>query len=152
LILVVFDCGVEPRKRQPPSESTYDPGNDDLYPQRFPYFLLDIYLKVLSSEMDQAENVPSSFKGTVPRDFRLQVFFMDQFPPSLRISRKGNFDFFKHVQGYSQLKVHHKRKKSSIRKVFIFFVCTPLSSSLPPVSLTLVANLAPVIVDIGGAP
>ncbi len=23
------------------------------------------------------------FKGTVPRDFRLQVFYMDQFPPSL---------------------------------------------------------------------
>jgi hypothetical protein len=26
--------------------------------------------------------VSKSFKGTVSRDFRLQVFFMNQFPPS----------------------------------------------------------------------
>ncbi len=28
------------------------------------------------------ELVAPALKGTVPRDFRLQVFYMDQFPPS----------------------------------------------------------------------
>jgi hypothetical protein len=33
------------------------------------------------------------FKGTVPRDFWLQVFLMNQFPPSPWISHWGHFEF-----------------------------------------------------------
>jgi hypothetical protein len=29
-----------------------------------------------------ATSVPKPVKGTVPRDFRLQVFYMDHFPPN----------------------------------------------------------------------
>ncbi len=69
----------------------------------------------------------SSFKGTVPRDFLLQVFFMNQFPPSpwvyhqdrsvelfrkfadIRSSRctAGVVDTLLHLQ-ISQLKVHYR--------------------------------------------
>ncbi len=35
------------------------------------------------------------FKGTVPWDFLLLVFFMGQFPPSPRVSHLGNFKFFR---------------------------------------------------------
>jgi hypothetical protein len=34
-------------------------------------------------------------KRTVPRDFRLRVFFMNQFPPSHRVSHIGPFKFFR---------------------------------------------------------
>jgi hypothetical protein len=33
-------------------------------------------------------------KGTVSRDFLLPVFFMNQFPPSPRVSHKDRFEFF----------------------------------------------------------
>ncbi len=36
----------------------------------------------------------STLKGTVPRDFRLLVFFMNQFPPSPWVYHKGCFEFF----------------------------------------------------------
>ncbi len=40
--------------------------------------------------------VPVHFlKGTVSRDFRLLVFFMNQFPPSIRVYQYGLFDFFR---------------------------------------------------------
>jgi hypothetical protein len=35
------------------------------------------------------------FKGTVSRDFRLLVFFMNQFPPSPGVYRYGRFKFFR---------------------------------------------------------
>ncbi len=35
---------------------------------------------------DRDENRINSFKGTVSRDFLLLVFFMNQFPPSPRVS------------------------------------------------------------------
>ncbi len=34
-------------------------------------------------------------EGTVPRDFRLQVFFMNQFPPSSWWYHLGRFEFFR---------------------------------------------------------
>jgi hypothetical protein len=37
----------------------------------------------------------SRIKGTVSRDFRLLVFFMNQFPPSIWVYHYGHFDFFR---------------------------------------------------------
>jgi hypothetical protein len=48
----------------------------------FPLFLLVLYLK-----------------GTVSRDFRLLVFFMNQFPPSIRVYHYGHFKFFRKFAG-----------------------------------------------------
>jgi hypothetical protein len=39
----------------------------------------------------------SQLKGTVSRDFRLLVFFMNQFPPSTRVYHYGHFEFFQKV-------------------------------------------------------
>ncbi len=47
-------------------------------------------------------------KGTVPRDFWLLVFYMDQFPPSLWLYHKGRLKFFRKFRRYSQLKVHYR--------------------------------------------
>ncbi len=82
------------------------------------------------------------FKGTVPRDFQLLAFFMDQFPPSPwapEYTIRADSNFFKnsrrYSQQYSQLKVHHRccwhqwqMEKIFNQKNFIFFVWTPLGS------------------------
>jgi hypothetical protein len=47
--------------------------------------------------MDTMPANGNRLKGTVPRDFRLQVFFMNQFPQAPE-----------NLQIYSQLKVHHQ--------------------------------------------
>jgi hypothetical protein len=60
------------------------------------------------------------FKGTVSRDFRLLVFFMNQFPQAHEYTIRAFSNFFENSRRYSQLKV------------------------LPLVSLTPVANLPPV--------
>ncbi len=62
----------------------------------------------------------SIFKETVSRDFLLLVFFMNQFPPSPRVSHSDRFEFF--------------------RKFAEIFA----SKGAPPVSTTPVANLPPV--------
>ncbi len=36
-----------------------------------------------------------NIKGTVSRDFRLLVFFMNQFPPSTQVYPYGHFKFFR---------------------------------------------------------
>jgi hypothetical protein len=46
-------------------------------------------------------------KGTVPRDFRLLFFFMNQFPQAPEYKIKANSNFFKNSQRYLRLKVHH---------------------------------------------
>ncbi len=56
------------------------------------------------------------FKGTVSRDFRLLVFFMNQFPPIPWVYHEGRFEFF--------------------RKFSEMFA----AKGLPPVSTTPVAN------------
>jgi len=48
--------------------------------------------KFISSGLDP---VPCLLKGTVSRDFRLLVFFVDQFPPSIWVYHYGNFEFFR---------------------------------------------------------
>ncbi len=58
----------------------------------------------------------SRLKGTVSRDFRLLVFFMDQFPPSIWVYHDGHFNFF--------------------RKFAEIFA----AQGAPPVSMTPVAN------------
>ncbi len=68
-----------------------------------------------------------SLKGTVLRDFRLQVFYMDQFPqaPDYTISAVSNFskihgDIRSSRCTTGVVDTSGKWKKSSIRKVFIF--------------------------------
>ena len=39
------------------------------------------------------------FIETVPRDFWLQVFYMDQFPPSPWLYHLGRFEFFSKIRG-----------------------------------------------------
>ncbi len=46
-------------------------------------------------------------KGTLPRDFRLQAFFKNQFPPSPCTIRAVS-NLFENSQRYSQLKLHHR--------------------------------------------
>jgi hypothetical protein len=60
------------------------------------------------------------FKGTVSRDFLLLVFFINQFPPSPRVSHSDRFEF--------------------IRKFAEIFVSK--GANLPPVSATPAANFA----------
>jgi hypothetical protein len=66
-------------------------------------------------------------KGTVPRDFRLLVFFMNQFPPSTWVYPYGHFKFFQKIRGDIRgsrcttgvVDTGGKWKKSSIRKILI---------------------------------
>ncbi len=75
------------------------------------------------------------FKGTVPRDFRLLVFFMNQLPPSPWAYRRAVSNFFENTRRYSQLKVDHlcrwhrwQMEKIFNQKNFNDFVLTPLGS------------------------
>ncbi len=72
-----------------------------------------IYLLTTCSFIDIVINKVSKLrsitelKGTVPRDFRLHVFLMNQFPPSpwVRIPLEPFRIFFENFWRYSQLKV-----------------------------------------------
>jgi hypothetical protein len=77
----------------------------------------------------------NKLKGTVSRDFRLLVFFMDQFPPSIWVYHYGHFEFFENSRRYSLLKVHHRcqphrwqMEKIFKQKNFNNFVKAPLGS------------------------
>jgi hypothetical protein len=65
------------------------------------------------------------FKGTVSRDFLLLVFFMNQFPPSPRVS-------------------HFSKIRGDIRKSRCTTGVNDTGGKLPPVSTTPAANLPPV--------
>ncbi len=62
----------------------------------------------------------SRLKGIVSRDFRLLVFFMNQFPPSIWVYFYGHFEFFRNSRRYSRLKVHHRcqRNRWQMEKIF----------------------------------
>jgi hypothetical protein len=81
----------------------------------------------------------STIKQPVPRDFRHQIFYMDQFPPSPLLYHEGNFKFFRKfteifaAQGappMSLLTPVANGKKSSIGKVFscliLFLLFAPI--------------------------
>ncbi len=84
--------------------------------------------------MHVEDNERTLVKGTVPRDFLPQVFYMDQFPPKPLIIPLGPFPIFSkiHWDIYSSRcttgVVGHRwqKEKSSIRRFFIFFFWTPL--------------------------
>ncbi len=79
-------------------------------------------------------------KGTVPRDFRLQIFFLNQFPPSpwVYCTIRVVSDFFENSRRYSQLKVHQwcpwHCTGGKWKKIFNL-------QNLPPVSLIPVVHL-----------
>jgi hypothetical protein len=75
------------------------------------------------------------FKGTVSRDFRLLVFFMNQFPQASEYIFTAISNFFENSPRYSQLKVHHRcqRHRWQMEKIFKQknfnnFVWAPLGS------------------------
>jgi hypothetical protein len=75
-----------------------------------------------------SENVyVSRFKGTVPRDFRLQVFFMNQFPQAPEYNSRAVSKFFRKVAEIFAAQgpppANDKWKKSSVRIVIITVFC-----------------------------
>ncbi len=50
----------------------------------------------------------SKFKGTVSRDFLLQVFFMNHLPQAPDNNSRIISNFFENSRRYSQVKVHHQ--------------------------------------------
>ncbi len=87
-------------------------------------------------------------KGTVPRDFWLQVFFMNQFPQAPEYPNRADSNIFKNVRRYFQLKVHHHLCRCPhwhMEKIFNQ-KSFPSSSS----SLMLFQLFATGVVDIGG--
>jgi hypothetical protein len=55
-------------------------------------------------------------KGTVSRDFLLQVFFMNHLPPSPKNNiREVISNFFENSQRYSQVKLHHRYQRHGVK-------------------------------------
>ncbi len=71
-------------------------------------------------------------KGTVPRDFLLQVYHESSPPKPPKITLGSFQNFFKNLPRYSLVKVHHRYQRH-----------TP-AANLPPVSTTPAANFATV--------
>jgi hypothetical protein len=51
-----------------------------------------------------------NFKGTVSRDFLLQIFFMNHLPQAPENNTWVISNFFKNLRRYSQVKVHHQHQ------------------------------------------
>ncbi len=67
-----------------------------------------------------------SFKGTVPRDIRLQVFSRISFLQAPEYTNRVDSNFFENLPRYSKLKAHHRWQIENIfSQVFIVFL-TPL--------------------------
>jgi hypothetical protein len=63
---------------------------------RFQLFTLKFSKKSVQTPSCERATPPTvSVKGTVSRDFRLLVFFMNQFPPSICVYHYGHFKFFR---------------------------------------------------------
>jgi hypothetical protein len=67
------------------------------------------------------------FKGSLTRDFRLQVFFMNQCPPGPQVFHWGRFEFF---QKFGEILANE--------------YLSPVSINCSAVSMTLAKNLSPV--------
>jgi hypothetical protein len=81
------------------------------------------------------------FKGTVSRDFLLQVFFNESPSPKPLKITLGSFQIFINSRRYSQVKVHHRYQRPwlQILPPVPLVLLTPVTN-LPLVSTTLVAN------------
>ncbi len=107
---------------------------------------------------------PNVIKGTMSRDFLLLFFFMNQFPPSPKVSHEDRFDFFRKFseifasQGappVSTTPVANLPPMSTTPTAKLSPVSTTLAANLPLVSTTPAANFATSfasVVDTGGAP
>ncbi len=80
-------------------------------------------------------------KGTVSRDFLLQVFFMNHLPQAPENNIRIISIFFENSRRYSQVKVHHRCQRHGGK--FATNV-NDTGGKLPPVSTTPAANLPPV--------
>jgi hypothetical protein len=71
---------------------TYWPEYAILHPQSRDIAWL--YLANAVARYSFLQNMPI-FKGSLTRDFRLQVFFMNQCPPGLQVFHLSHFEFFR---------------------------------------------------------
>ncbi len=105
------------------------------------FLQLTIYTFVLVSCLILASlknwYITAWFKGTVSRDFLLQIFFMNHLPPSPENNTRVISNFFENMWRYSQVKVHHQYQRHQ-RQIL---------QPVPLVLLILVANFPP---DTGG--
>ncbi len=53
-----------------------------------------IWIRISISLVRLMDWIQRQFKGKLPRDFRLMIFFMNQFPPSPWVYQYGRFEFF----------------------------------------------------------
>ncbi len=96
----------------------------------FQYFTAD-RMSLVSPPSSNGWTIP----GTVSRDFRLLVFFMNQFPHASNYNITAISNFFENSRRYSRLKVHHRcqRYRWQMEKIFKLknfnnFVWAPLGS------------------------
>jgi hypothetical protein len=71
----------------------------DRYWQKNNFLLFSKCLKMYSFFAFAFKVCKKCFKGTVPRDFRLLVFFMNPFPPSPLSIPLGPFQIFSKIRG-----------------------------------------------------
>jgi hypothetical protein len=77
--------------------------------------------RAISCELKSPKNcVEFSLKGTVPRDFRLQVFYMDQFPQAPDYTIRAVSNFSENSRRYLELKLHHQRPVKLVTNLRIF--------------------------------
>jgi hypothetical protein len=60
----------------------------------------------INEKYSRQYNMQKHIKGTVPRKFRLLVFFMNQFPQAPENTIRAVLFFFKNSRRYSQINVH----------------------------------------------
>ena len=79
-----------------------------------------------------------NFKGSLTRDFRLQVFFMNPCPPGPQVFHWGHFDFF---QKFAEIFANeYLSQVSTTPAINCSVVSTRLAKNLSPVSTTLAIN------------
>ena len=79
-----------------------------------------------------------SFKGSLTRDFRLQVFFMNQCPPGPQVFHWGRFEFF---QKFAEIFANEYLSPVSLTPAInCLVVSTTPAKNLSPVSTTPAIN------------